>query len=286
MKGTAYLLQAALLSLWWIGLYMNQEFFNAFQFPNIEKTAFLSFFIPDIVVIAILSIIRAYNSKKELEYVILGGFVFATLYCVNASFLTKGGYLATTTMILGLCYNLFLVFENKVFKESASNNVFVNGFKTIVQIICVWAITLVVFPWIIMKSFGSLPTIVHDNKIVGLILLSIFSVIGLYSALIMVKKGKGTPLPIDQTKNLVINGPYRYVRNPMAIAGLGQGIAVSILFGSVYVLVYTVLGGILWQFVVRPIEEKNMKLRFGQEYEDYRRKVKCWIPKFSQKQNH
>jgi hypothetical protein len=38
MKGTAYLLQSALISLWWIGLLVNQEFYEAFQFPEIEKT--------------------------------------------------------------------------------------------------------------------------------------------------------------------------------------------------------------------------------------------------------
>jgi hypothetical protein len=36
LKGTAYLLQATLISLWWIGLFMNQAFFDAFQFPEIK----------------------------------------------------------------------------------------------------------------------------------------------------------------------------------------------------------------------------------------------------------
>lgn len=40
------------------------------------------------------------------------------------------------------------------------------------------------------------------------------------------------------------------------------------------------IGAILWQLVVRPIEEKDMQQRFGKEYEAYRKEVRCWIPKF------
>ncbi|MCB0540816.1 MAG: hypothetical protein KDE33_25100 [Bacteroidetes bacterium] len=112
MKGTAYLIQATLISLWWIGLLINQNFYNAFQFPEIGDDAFNSFMLPDLIIVAFLSIVRAYKKKKELDYIILGGFGFATLYCINATILTSGGYLSTTVMILGLCYNLFLI--NKV----------------------------------------------------------------------------------------------------------------------------------------------------------------------------
>ncbi len=54
MKETSYLLQAALISAWWVCLSWNQDFFNAFQFDEIPPTAFWSFFVPDIVLIASL----------------------------------------------------------------------------------------------------------------------------------------------------------------------------------------------------------------------------------------
>ncbi|MEL7222174.1 MAG: isoprenylcysteine carboxylmethyltransferase family protein, partial [Bacteroidota bacterium] len=115
--------------------------------------------------------------------------------------------------------------------------------------------------------------------IVAITLFVLFSMIGLYSAYIMVLFGQGTPLPLDQTQQLVTKGPYKYVRNPMAIAGVGQGIAVAILFCSIHVLVYTLIGAILWQLVVRPLEEKDMLKRFGNDYLAYKRRVRCWIPK-------
>ena len=34
----------------------------------------------------------------------------------------------------------------------------------------------------------------------------------------LVTFGKGTPLPLDPTRYLVVDGPYRYLRNPQAVA--------------------------------------------------------------------
>ncbi|MBK7872354.1 MAG: hypothetical protein IPJ74_17585 [Saprospiraceae bacterium] len=189
MKGTAYLLQATLIMLWWIGLSVNSNFYKAFQFQGINSNAFNSFFAPDIIVVATLSIIRAYKSLRELEFVILGGFAFGTLYCINASILTHGGYLATAVMILGLFYNLFLVFQENVFRESQSNNFVINGFKTIVQIVCVWFITLAFFPWLIIQAFEqSANPQIGIYFSIGAILFVLFSILGLISAFYYGKK--------------------------------------------------------------------------------------------------
>lgn len=99
----------------------------------------------------------------------------------------------------------------------------------------------------------------------------------------MVRDGEGTPLPLDQTNALVVSGPYRFVRNPMAIAGIGQGLAVACLFQSIPILAYSLLGALVWQVVVRPFEERDMINRFGEDYLNYRRNVTCWLPTFSKK---
>ena len=275
-------MQATLISLWWLGLSISDYFFSAFQFPEIGAKAFNSFFIPDLMVIAILSVVRAYWSKRELEFIILGGFAYGTFYCVNASILSQGGYLATTVMSLGLMYNLFLIFQGQVFRESEAKSTWVNGLKTLTQIICVWSITLVLFPWLIMDSFGeNLTPQLGTAFVLSVTLFILFGFLGLLSAYSIVKVGNGTPLPIDQTTELVISGPYRYVRNPMAIAGVGQSIAVSIAFSSISVLTYALLGAVLWHTVVRPLEENNMRVRFGSDFDDYRKRVACWIPKLN-----
>ena len=111
----------------------------------------------------------------------------------------------------------------------------------------------------------------------GLFLLA--SVLGLASAFYMVRDGAGTPLPLDQTNKLVVSGPYRFVRNPMAVAGISQGLAIALIFQSVALLIYSLLGALVWHLVVRPFEEADMVTRFGESYLEYRSKVACWIPK-------
>ena len=183
-------------------------------------------------------------------------------------------------MVLGLCYNVFLIRDKQVFREATTNSLILNALKTIFQILCIWVITLVVFPALIINAFEILLLESNGIKLLAGILFLMFSILGLYSSYTMVKNGDGTPLPIDQTQKLVTQGPYNYVRNPMAIAGIGQGISISIFFWSIHILIYSLLGAILWHFVVKPLEEKNMVERFGNEYLQYKRNVRCWIPTF------
>ena len=94
----------------------------------------------------------------------------------------------------------------------------------------------------------------------------------------MAGRGDGTPLPLDSPRRLVVSGPYSYVRNPMAIAGLGQGITVGLWMGSAFVVAYALIGTWIWQSLVRPVEEEDLLRHFGSAYEEYRHQVRCWCP--------
>ena len=98
----------------------------------------------------------------------------------------------------------------------------------------------------------------------------------------MARMGNGTPFPLDGSRQLVVSGPYAYIRNPMMIAGLGQGIAVGLWLGSPFVLGYVRVGGWVWQCLVRPLEEKDMSQNFGAAYEEYCQTVHCWQPRLKQ----
>ena len=262
-----------------MGLAASERFYAAFQFDGIPPKAFNAFFLPDVLLVAMLSVVRGYRRSVGLEYVILGAFGYAALYCLNATILTGSGALPTTLMLLGLAFNGFLVFGNQSFRSSTSPSVVVNGVKTMVQIVCVWFITLVVFPYLLLTAFGELTWPPPAGRlIVAIGVFALSSALGLSAAWVMVRDGEGTPLPLDQTNRLVIVGPYRYVRNPMAVAGVGQGLSVALAFGSWAVMVYALLGGLLWQLVVRPLEEANLEERFGEDYRRYRERVRCWWP--------
>jgi hypothetical protein len=163
MKETAYLLQAALICVWWAGLASSQTFFHAFQFDGVPPSAFWPFAAPDLVLIASLSLVRVYRRVSAIEFVVLGAFAYATLYCCNATFLTRSGWLPSGVMLMGLAYNLFLCFDRSLFRESCSSSIFLNACKTLVQVVCIWFIFLIVIPYVLLDSFDSLsiPTTLH-----------------------------------------------------------------------------------------------------------------------------
>ncbi len=114
---------------------------------------------------------------------------------------------------------------------------------------------------------------------VGWLVLVVASFGGLWSGLTMALHGHGTPLPLDTAQRLVTGGPYRFVRNPMAVFGLSQGLGVAILHGSPTVLLYVLAGAILWHVTVRPVEERELANRFGAAYDQYRARVPLWLPR-------
>jgi protein-S-isoprenylcysteine O-methyltransferase Ste14 len=113
----------------------------------------------------------------------------------------------------------------------------------------------------------------------GAALLVAASTLNLAAAWALAMHGDGTPLPLDPTRRLVVRGPYRWVRNPMAVAGIGQGVAVGLILGSPIVVGYALAGALVWQLLVRPWEEAELLARFGTPYAEYRAAVRCWLPR-------
>ena len=93
-------------------------------------------------------------------------------------------------------------------------------------------------------------------------------------------EGRGTLVPIDAPRKLVVGGLYRYVRNPMylAVALLLFGEAVALARLDRYVLYYfAALTAIAGAFV-RFYEEPHLRKLFGAEYDDYCAHVRRWVP--------
>lgn len=171
--------------------------------------------------------------------------------------------------------------RNSLFKPAKSNNGIWNLTKTVIQTAVFWSTFLFIFPHFIVKlEIAFNISSFQPTPIIGWILFSVFSLMGLYSGYTMSWIGQGTPLPIDCPNKLVVNGPYKFVRNPMAVSGIGQGISVGIIFGSFMIILYALVGASLWHLFVRPIEEKDLETRFGKSYLEYKANVKCWIPDF------
>lgn len=155
--------------------------------------------------------------------------------------------------------------------------------KTLIQAAFFWTTFLLVIPYLIYLLENVVGIRHFTFEAQGLVALGGFglaSCLGVWSGVTMAVRGKGTPFPSDTARELVIAGPYRYVRNPMAVAGLAQGAFVGIGLGSCGTLIYVLAGMVLWNTIVRPIEEADLAERFGDEFQRYRHAVRCWVPKF------
>ncbi|WP_053383014.1 methyltransferase family protein [Leucobacter celer] len=154
--------------------------------------------------------------------------------------------------------------------------------RTGAQVVVFWGLFLVVIPVVIAaveQRWGLQLAAPAAVRVAGAVILVAASALGIWSALAMSLRGAGTPLPSAMAHRLVVSGPYLYVRNPMALAGIAQGVAVGLMLGSWLVVLYALSGSLFWNRIVRPLEEADLQARFGAEFAAYRDRVACWIPR-------
>lgn len=79
-------------------------------------------------------------------------------------------------------------------------------------------------------------------------------------------------------QRLVVEGPYRYVRNPLYDTDVGVIFGTALLSGKWFVL--AVLAAYLVQLGMQLyLEERELKTRFGEAYERYCRRVPRFVPR-------
>jgi len=95
--------------------------------------------------------------------------------------------------------------------------------------------------------------------------------------------GKGTPLPLDPPKKLVVEGPYRVVRNPM-YWGVGSVVlGEAAVFQSVMLAELAAVLAVGVIVFVLLVEEPTLRRKFGAEYEEYCRRVPRWLPRLNRR---
>jgi protein-S-isoprenylcysteine O-methyltransferase Ste14 len=91
--------------------------------------------------------------------------------------------------------------------------------------------------------------------------------------------GKGTLAPWDPPVHLVVEGPYRYIRNPMHSGVFMTLYGEGLIFGSVPLLIFVTAVFVFHWFYIPLMEERWLTEKFGEEYLIYKRNVPAWIPR-------
>lgn len=86
-----------------------------------------------------------------------------------------------------------------------------------------------------------------------------------------------TPLPTGTPSALVDAGPYRWTRNPMYLALVIALTSVSPFTGSPWYLLAPPAFWLIANTVFIPYEEAKLDRLFGQEYQDFRARVRRWL---------
>ena len=98
---------------------------------------------------------------------------------------------------------------------------------------------------------------------------------------LFINVGRGTLAPWDPPQELVVSGPYCYVRNPMISGVLAIVLGEAALLGSCALAAWFLLF-LLGNAIYFPLsEEPGLERRFGEAYLAYKENVPRWLPRLT-----
>ena len=96
---------------------------------------------------------------------------------------------------------------------------------------------------------------------------------------LLIGPGRGTPAPFDPPREFVAVGPYRWVRNPMYLGGLGVLLGAGLWLRSPGILALGAGFMLLSHLFIVLVEEPGLRARFGDRYQRYLTEVSRWLPR-------
>jgi len=153
------------------------------------------------------------------------------------------------------------------------------------------AIFVFLIPWGLIALAGilehslSIPRFNFElaNEIIGAILIVGGLGFAGWTVLTQFFIGKGTPVPIVPTQKFIVSGPYKFCRNPMVMGWIAYCFGLSVWLGSLVMVVLTFIVWGLGAIYVKSVEEKELELRFGEDYKKYRDEMPMFIPRIRSK---
>lgn len=93
-------------------------------------------------------------------------------------------------------------------------------------------------------------------------------------------KGLGAPFAIALSQKLAVDGFYAWTRNPMVLAALALLLSLGIWFRSAWFVLWgLVVFAPELLFFVKVYEERELELRFGEPYREYKAKTPMPFPR-------
>jgi len=156
--------------------------------------------------------------------------------------------------------------------------------RVLMQVAVFSGLIVVMLPAVIFTHAGGDPWRAWSRPtwINGLLLqfLAPFAVLGLSAVQEFAVRGGGTPLPYDPPVRLVTSGPYAYVANPMQLSAMLLLLGWGWFLGSWWIAAAGVMAHIYSVGMASWDERSDVEGRFGEEWREYRRHVRNWVPRW------
>jgi len=95
------------------------------------------------------------------------------------------------------------------------------------------------------------------------------------------RSGRGTLAPVDPPRHLVVQGLYRFVRNPMYVSVTTILVGELLITRTAALTLYCAGWLLAVNLFVIGYEEPALRRQFGESYERYTKTVGRWIPRLS-----
>ena len=133
-----------------------------------------------------------------------------------------------------------------------------------------------IVPWLLTRwDADSQPTAL---RILGVVVLAAGGALVLETTARFALQGRGTPAPWAPPERFVERGSYRFVRSPMYLGVLLLVVGQALLLGREILFAWAVAAWLIFTSFLALYEEPQLRRRFGASYDDYRRRVRRWIP--------
>jgi protein-S-isoprenylcysteine O-methyltransferase Ste14 len=115
---------------------------------------------------------------------------------------------------------------------------------------------------------------------IGLLLVIVTGGATLLTVVNLAVKGLGAPFAIAISRRLAVDWLYAWTRNPMVLAVLALGLSLGVWFQSIlFVLWVLILFAPALLVTVKVYEERELEIRFGASYREYKAKTPMLFPR-------
>ncbi|MCK5438382.1 MAG: isoprenylcysteine carboxylmethyltransferase family protein [Gemmatimonadetes bacterium] len=139
------------------------------------------------------------------------------------------------------------------------------------------AILYLVVAWAVDYSLSSSAVLPDGYRFWLSLVVVVVGVVLSYSTITLFERAGTTHKLAGDNATLVVEGPYRWSRNPMYLGLTLIVLGIAIYGGSVPFLLVPVAFLLTLNFAFVRWEERRLEAAFGDEYQAYRERVRRWL---------